>query len=497
MIAAMPFNRLAADLLPSSQPEFMVGGLEMDSRKVREGDVFIAVPGLTTHGLQYAAEAIRRGCVAVLYPDDESAQQWLEQLVGCTVPLVPVTGLNEKLGPLASRFYGTGDMAMQVVGITGTNGKTSCAHFLAQSWSQAHGAAGFMGTLGNGLLTDLRSATHTTGDVISVHRELARCSELGAGLTAMEVSSHALDQGRVDNVPFDIGVFTNLTHDHLDYHADMQAYGEAKQRLFSQHRPAVAVINTDDAFGRQLADDMRAQMQVVSYGMDLRHRPDLHAQITAADNAGLHLTITTPQGSHHLTSSLLGAFNAQNLLAVWGCLAALGWQEQAICEALTSILPVPGRMNRLGGLDGMPLIVVDYAHTPDSLQQALSALRGHTHGRLCCVFGCGGDRDKDKRPQMGAIAAELADRIIVTNDNPRNESPSAIADDIVAGIPDSADIEVVLERAEAIRTAIESAAGNDVVLVAGKGHETYQQIGDRTLPFDDAEQVRAVLEARS
>jgi UDP-N-acetylmuramoyl-L-alanyl-D-glutamate--2,6-diaminopimelate ligase len=312
----------------------------------------------------------------------------------------------------------------------------------------------------------------------------------------MEVSSHALDQGRVNAVAFDVAVFTNLTRDHLDYHGTMQAYGAAKERLFAWPGLRTAIINVDDAFGRALAARVHGDVELLRYGVE-RDDADVVASAIETGAAGLRFHLATPWGEGAIATRLLGRFNVSNLLAVAACLGKLGFSFDAIVEALAALAPVSGRMNRLGGEARAPLVVVDYAHTPDALEQALTSLRAHTHGRLICVFGCGGERDAGKRPEMGAIAEALADRIVITDDNPRGEDGDAIVAQIVAGLkdPDAATIE--RDRRAAIALAIGDAKPGDIVLIAGKGHEPYQEIAGARHAFDDLAVARAVLEARA
>jgi len=327
--------------------------------------------------------------------------------------------------------------------------------------------------------------------------ELAEFRDAGASHVAMEVSSHAVSQGRVNAVTFDVAAFTNLTRDHLDYHGTMEAYGTAKAKLFAWPNLRAAVINVDDAFGRELVKDLPASVQGLKYGVD-NAAADIVATNVRTSGDGLHFHLRTPWGEGDVATKLLGRFNVANLLAVAGCLGALGFDFAQIHAALTNAQPVIGRMNRLGGGANQPLVVVDYAHTPDALEQALANLRAHCEGRLICVFGAGGERDRGKRPQMAAIAERLADRVIVTDDNPRNEDGDAIVAGIVAGFAHrDARIVIQRDRAQAITLALREAKAGDIVLIAGKGHEPYQEIGDVKHPFDDLAVARHALEARA
>ena len=366
---------------------------------------------------------------------------------------------------------------------------------LGQALDRLGRRAATIGTLGAGFAGSLYVGERTTPDVISVQRLLARFLAEGATDIAMEVSSHALDQGRVDGVQFRLAVFTNLTRDHLDYHGSMEAYGAAKQRLFEWPGLAAAVINIDDAFGRRLAASLPVTVARLGFAID-QANADVRATGIEAHAHGLRFDLHTPWGEARIESPLLGRFNVSNLLAVAASLGALGHEFAEIRSVLGALEPVSGRMSRLGGEAGRPLVVVDYAHTPDALEQALASVRAHCAGVLVCVFGCGGERDAGKRPQMAGIAERLADRVIVTDDNPRAEDGDAIVAAIMQGFRDPAAIVVERDRHRAIHRAIAEARADDIVLVAGKGHEPYQEIGGRRLPFDDREVARQALEAR-
>jgi UDP-N-acetylmuramoyl-L-alanyl-D-glutamate--2,6-diaminopimelate ligase len=404
--------------------------------------------------------------------------------------------LRAQLGEIASRFFDRPSETLRVIGVTGTNGKTSIVQLLANALDGLGSRAATIGTLGAGLVGAIDAGERTTPDVISVHALLAQFRDAGAQSVAMEVSSHALDQHRVDAVAFDLAVFTNLTRDHLDYHGDMAAYGAAKAKLFAWPGLQAAVINVDDAFGRELAATLPHGVGRYRYGVDGADA-EIRATAVRTGSDGLRFALATPWGEGEIASPLLGRFNVANLLAVAGCLGALGYTFAQIQDALARLRPVAGRMSRLGGGDSAPLVVVDYAHTPDALEQALTSLRAHCAGRLVCVFGCGGDRDRGKRPQMGAIAERLADRIIVTDDNPRSEDGDAIVADIVAGLANPRATTIQRDRARAIALALAQARAGDVVLIAGKGHEPYQEIGGVRHAFDDLDVARRTLEARA
>jgi len=461
-----------------------------DSRRVEPGVAFAAYPGAAADGRAFIDDALARGTAGVLW--DPHDFQWNAQW---SAPNVPVPDLRHAVGHVADFLYGSPSQALWMVGVTGTNGKTSCAHWIAHALERCGRRAAILGTLGNGLVGALAPASHTTPDACVLHELLAQLRHAGAQAVAMEVSSHGLDQGRVSGVAFDVALFTNLSRDHLDYHGTMAAYGAAKARLFAWPGLRTIVVNADDEFGRSVIDDARRRGQhVITYGLS---GADISATGIAMGRDGLMLELATPRGSGRIQTQVVGAFNASNLLGVLGVLLASDVPLDCALQALCEVAPPAGRMQRLGGGDA-PLVVIDYAHTPDALEKALTALRPAVapgHG-LAVVFGCGGDRDKGKRPQMGRVAASLADRVIVTNDNPRSEEPQAIAQAIVQGIHETGNrrYRVELDRAAAIALALEQAHPGDVVLIAGKGHEPYQEIAGRRLPFSDLAVARRALQ---
>ncbi len=492
----------------------VVRGLTLDSRHVRNGDAFVALRGASTHGIAFAPAAMAQGAAVILgetpapaavgaatftgrdepvLPDLGEGGLEVPNAHGRTVSILWIDGLRERLGEIAARFFERPSAALQVIGVTGTNGKTSIVQLVAAALHGLGARAATIGTLGAGFVGAIRAGERTTPDAISVQALLAEFRDAGASHVAMEVSSHALYQGRVNAVDFEVAAFTNLTRDHLDYHGTMEDYGAAKARLFSWPGLRAAVINIDDAFGARLAGSLPASVQGLRYGIE-NDRADIVARNVRSGTDGLRFMLTTPWGTDEIATSLLGHFNVANLLAVAGCLGALGCSFAQICTALTQAQPVAGRMNRLGGGE-LPLIVVDYAHTPDALAQALGSLRAHTHGRLICVFGGGGARDQGKRPQMAAIAEGGADQVIVTDDNPRGENGDTIVAQIVAGFARPQAVEVERDRARAIASALRRARRGDVVLIAGKGHEPYQEIAGIKHPFDDIDVARRALQA--
>ena len=460
--------------------------LTADSRKVTPGCGFAAYPGDTSDGRNYLDQAIAAGAAGVLWEQRDYAwpQEWSQ------LPNVAVTGLKDRIGEIAAAVYGNPSDKLWVIGVTGTNGKTSCAHWLAQSLSGSGRRSAVIGTLGNGFPDALTPSVNTTPDAIVLQQALAGYVAQGATAAVMEVSSHGLAQGRVNGVQFDVAVFTNLSRDHLDYHGDMDSYAAAKAVLFKWPGLRYAVLNMDDEFGRALAGQLSgSKVEVVSYGMCSSRVRGTALKLSAG---GLEMDIESEWGNAHLASSLLGGFNAHNLLATLATLLVSGVPMADAVRQLATIKPVAGRMQALGG-DGKPVVVVDYAHTPDALEKVLCTLREiNPHGKLICVFGCGGKRDTGKRPLMGAIAAKLADHVIVTSDNPRNEDPQAIIADITAGMSDGYCIEA--DRGAAIAAAVRLAGTGDVVLVAGKGHEDYQEIHGVKYPFSDVDAANQALE---
>ena len=489
----------------AAAPPLPVAGLTLDSRAVGRGDAFVALKGGSRHGLDHAPQAIAQGARAVLW---DPAEGRTPEVTARDVAYVAVRDLRDRLGGIADRYYGSPSSRLAVAGVTGTNGKTTCAWLLAQALQYCGRSAGYLGTLGVGMPPQLVPATHTTGDAVSVLRQLAALRDAGAQCVAMEVSSHALDQQRVNGVRFRSAAFTNLTRDHLDYHGTMQAYGAAKARLFDWPTLEARVINIDDPFGAALAAARGAHGRLLVTARsgsaaqlhDLAGRDGGFVRATqlALDRAGVSLHIESHCGDATLRAPLVGAFNADNLITVLGLLLSMQIPLAAACDALSQCRAPAGRMQTFGGDGRQPLVIVDYAHSPDSLGKALRASREHCAGQLTVVFGCGGDRDVGKRPLMGRIAAELADHVIITDDNPRTESPQRIVADILAGaagIAGKQAARVVHSRAQAIREPIAAAAADDVVLVAGKGHEDYQLYGTERRAFSDQACVLQALGA--
>ena len=498
-----------------------VTDLTLDSRTVSEGGLFLACAGRRTHGLASLEQAIARGVRAVLW---EPAAGVEPPVVPPKVFAAPVAQLSRHASVIADRFFDTPSATLRVSGITGTNGKTTTAWLLAQALTRAGERSAYLGTLGVGIPAEgVVAGEYTTADAVTVQRQLSQMRQLGARSAAMEVSSHALDQARVDGVRFRVAAFTNLTRDHLDYHGSMEAYGEAKARLFALPDVTVRVINVDDAFGVTLAerhiaagelvltarsaegvsaarrlreaatrlgDSVESLGNVESLDNKVERVTVIAARQVRATSRGLAFTLDW-DGEHAVELPLIGEFNVDNVLTTIGVLHALGFAPAATLAALSGVSAPPGRMEAISA-PGRALAIIDYAHTPDALAKALRAARVHCDGALHVVFGCGGDRDRGKRPMMASVAAELADQVVITDDNPRTESPAAIAAEVLGGIPAGVPVMVIHDRAEAIRSTLSRARAGDAVLIAGKGHEDYQLIGTERRLFSDQQVVRAV-----
>lgn len=474
-------------LLPLLRERAPRARLIADSRRVRPGDIFLAWPGKAHDGRAHIAAAVEAGAAVVVWDPADFA--WPSSV---RVENFALASLAHWATRLAVEWYGDPSARLWGIGITGTNGKTSCSHWLAQALTRAGRKTAIVGTLGNGFMDALEVSSHTTPDAVTLQGLLAGFVNAGAEVLAMEVSSHALDQGRVAGMHFDVAVLTNLSRDHLDYHSDMETYAAAKSRLFAWPGLKVAVLNADDTLGARLAREIKGRVpQVLTYGIN---QGDIRAESLQMDADGLRFALITPWGSAAVRSPLLGRFNAENLLAVAGTLLASGLSLDEVVTQLEQLTPVAGRLQVLPRESCGPRVVIDYAHTPDALEKVLATLRPITNGRLCCVFGCGGGRDRGKRPLMGAAVARGADCAIVTSDNPRHEDPQSILNDILAAMP--AGQRAMVDRGAAILAAIAEAEAEDVVLIAGKGHEDYQEIGGQRLPFSDAAVARQALKNR-
>ncbi len=460
-----------------------------DSRQVVPGALFLAYPGVQSDGRNYIEQAISAGASAVLW--EKVGFSWPKNYA---ISNVGVDDLKQQTGLIAADFYGKPSQKLTVIGVTGTNGKTSVSLWLAHCLSLLGQKTAVLGTIGNGIVatsnTPLATSTNTTPDAILLQAMLADYVMQNAKMVVMEVSSHGLDQGRVNEVDFDIAVLTNLSRDHLDYHQSMEAYADAKQALFAWPSLACAVVNADDTLGQKIAAKLKAQHKtLLSYGLQAG---DVRASDLQLQQKGISMRVSTSEGVAQLSAPVLGRFNAYNLLAVLTTLLSLDIPLAKAVSAIEKIKPVPGRMQQLGGAE-LPLVVIDYAHTPDALEKVLATLREQIepNSKIICVFGCGGERDAGKRPLMGAIAKKFADEIIVTADNPRNEDSASIVNQIVTGLNGLYRVE--LDRAKAIHLGVATAHAGDIVLVAGKGHEDYQEIAGVKLPFSDVAVAQIAL----
>lgn len=461
-----------------------ISGLQQDSRKIKVGDLFLAYPGVLADGRRFISAAISCGAAAVAYdplnmPNDISLTQ--------SVPMVPVPDLSLQLGVIAKRFYHNPSTHLSVSGVTGTNGKTTIAYQLAQAHHLLGQKSAYIGTIGQGFFQNLQPLVNTTPDALSLLGFLHEYRQQGINQVCLEVSSHALSQHRVDGIEFKQAIYTNLTLDHLDYHRTMQAYAEAKAKLFAWPSLEWAIINADDSYQELMKTAVKPGVKILTYG--LQEEADVHIQSWHMDMTGTQMTVNTPWGQYELHTALLGQFNIYNSLAIFSSLLASGYDPEKVVQVMTELKAAPGRLEKVAD---SPSVLVDYAHTPDALENVLITLKQLKKGKLWVVFGCGGDRDKSKRPIMGKVASMHADEIIITSDNPRSEDPLLIVNEIAQGIPKLTT--KILDRKKAIAHALEEATVDDIILIAGKGHEEYQQIGDVKHPFSDQDVVRKCLE---
>lgn len=485
-------KQLQRSIADCPELDMEVKGLSTNSHACQPGDLFLGMPGTRVDGGDFWQSAIASGAIAALVSPQAAAKHPTTD--AC---VIPVADMSVACAHIACAFYGYPTQKLKLVGVTGTNGKTTTTHLIEFLLAQSQQPTALLGTLYTRWPGYKQVATHTTPFAVDLQRQLSTAVEAGAELAVMEVSSHALDQNRVLGCEFDVAVFTNLTQDHLDYHQDMEDYFQAKALLFSPtYLKGRAIINADDSYGKRLIESVGSN-RVWRYSTsdtdaelrtsNLTYRPD-----------GVTGTLHTPLGDADFELPLVGQYNIENMLAAVGAALHLGVDLASIVAALPTFGGVPGRMERVRVRADQDLsVIVDYAHTPDSLENLLKASRPFISGKMICVFGCGGDRDRTKRPKMGKIAAELADLAVVTSDNPRTEDPERILQDILAGIPESVEPIVIADRAQAIRTAILQAKPGDGVLIAGKGHEDYQILGTEKIHFDDREQAQAALEVRS
>jgi UDP-N-acetylmuramoyl-L-alanyl-D-glutamate--2,6-diaminopimelate ligase len=490
MMAERTMNQLLGWLgLPETADDFAVRGLSIDSRTMASGEVFVAMSGFNVHGMDYAYQAARAGAVAVLTePVKPGRAKRAGRQEPLSIPVFECADLSEQLGQLASEFYGHPSQQLGITAITGTNGKTSTAWLLMHALEQLGVKAGYMGTLGVGDAAALAPIANTTPSAIDVQKYLANMVASGIRQVCVEVSSHALDQGRFNGTAIDQAVFTNLSRDHLDYHRTMKAYAAAKFKLFTDFNAAQMIINADDEWGTAWLSQLPAD-RVISYG--IRTAADWLGQRIRLTAEGIAFELQVAGESVAVESQLLGDFNVENLLAVMAVLSSMGHALPDVIGVVAGLIPVPGRMNRIDVPENGSTLVVDYAHTPDALEQVLKTLKKHTGHELWCVFGCGGNRDKGKRPMMGSIAERYADHVILTDDNPRFESSQQILADIEFGMQTKP--HVIANRKQAIAYVIDKSQAGDMILVAGKGHESTQEVEGELMHFNDMEVVRKLL----
>ena len=488
-----------------SSNETMITGLSIDSRMTQAGDLFLAMQGLHSHGLEFAAQAVANGAVAIAWECNESANQVndllsnLDKKISC----IPVTNLQQHLSAIAQRFYQEPAEELNLIGVTGTDGKTSVSQFIAQSLSKLNQTCAVIGTLGYGIYPDLGPATHTTPDAVRVQSLLHDFVQQDVKHVVIEASSHGLSQGRLNDVAIDTAVFTNLGRDHMDYHGSPQAYSEAKRILFAMPKLKNAVINIDDEFGQRLASEFADQINLITYAVQNdqpRNYSELGSYIYAknirVEKSVTNIELDTSWGKATVQVHLLGKFNVSNVMAVMGVLFASGYEFDEVINIIPVLHTVAGRMQAIRVPDenaDVPTVIIDYAHTPQALRNVLQSLQEHCAAKLWCVFGCGGDRDRGKRALMAQAVEQFASHAIITDDNPRTENPHAITEQIISGFSSEKQYTLIHDRKEAIEYAIQHAAAEDVVLIAGKGHEAVQIVNNEHLPFDDKEIASAYL----
>lgn len=488
---------LLLDMGVSAVPQGVtITGVATDSRVLQAGYLFLALPGLSHHGLDFLPQAIEAGIAAICYeshdPRFDDAMQ--TRVSAADLVAIPIKNIVQQTGVIAARFYREPSASQWVIGVTGTDGKTSVTQIIAQALDSEKTPCGVIGTLGNGPVNQLETTGMTTPDAVSLQQTFAHFSEQGIDCVAMEVSSHALAQSRINGVDFDIAVLTNIGRDHLDYHGDLKTYRATKLSFFQRAELKHIVVNLDDSAGREIYKLKHDGVQIHGYSQTVTSQDSnvIKARNISTAETGLSLTVDTPTGSYQLHSKLMGRFNVSNLLAAFCTLRAMGFDCNDIAARLGRVEPIPGRME-LFNKPGCPSILVDYAHTPQALEIVLLSAREHCQEKLWCVFGCGGDRDTGKRPLMAAVAEQNADQIIITDDNPRNESGDAIVGDIVSGLHKPSSVFIERNRGAAITHAFKQASVKDLILVAGKGHEEYQQIGDKKLSFSDRHYAQQLL----
>lgn len=468
-----------------------VADLKLDNRTIKAGDVFIALSGFNVHGLDYAYQAERAGAIAVLTePSKPGRASSVGRQEPLSIPVIEVHDLSEQLGPLASFFYGEPSKDIAVTAITGTNGKTSTAWLMMHALEQLGVKTGYIGTLGVGDINVMKALPNTTPSALEIQKSLAQMKAQGFAHVCIEVSSHALDQNRFVGTQIENAVFTNLSRDHLDYHKTMKAYGNTKLKLFTEFAAKHSIINIDDEYGAKWANNELDQHVVKTYGVK-QQKADFVASDISLKPEGIAFKLSHSDDSIEFQTGLLGQFNVENCLAVIAALHAMGYELSSLQSVIASLKPVPGRMNRIDMPDNQSIVVVDYAHTPDALEQVLKALRAHVENQLWCVFGCGGNRDKGKRPMMGAIAETYADFVVLTDDNPRFESSAQILADIEFGMKTKP--HVISDRRQAITYVVDKSQKGDIILLAGKGHESTQEVNGELYEFNDIDVVKTIM----
>lgn len=499
-VEKMNYSKPLRDLLKNISKvdaDMNVTGVAIDSRTVQAGDLFLAYRGSSVNGVDYIDAAIRSGAIAVAIDAEETID-----IKPISITLIKVAGLRQRAGDIISRFYDEPSKAMQLIGVTGTNGKSTVSYMIAYALYVLGKQSAVLGTLGYGPFKQIEKGSTTTPDPVTLHSLLSEWRNK-IDSVVMEVSSHALDQGRVAGAEFDIAIFTNLSRDHLDYHQTLDDYADAKFQLFQLQGLKHAIVNVNDPYGLKLIEKIPGKVNIVAYSIQAnpatlnnKNVALVYCKNTETEDLKTKIKIESPWGQFDIQTSMLGSFNIDNILAAFSTLCVAGFSAEKVAATLSSFSGIPGRMEYFNA-EGKPLVIVDYAHTPDALEKALLALRPYCRGELYCVFGCGGDRDVGKRSQMGAIAEKLADHIVLTNDNPRMEAAEAIIENILEGIQDKSSVTIKYDRSDAITNTFLNAHKNDVVLIAGKGHENTQQIGTSLLPFSDRELARRLTEQQS
>ena len=478
----MKLSLLLSPWLKQEIVDCNITGIKNDSRMIQAGDLFIAYPGAVADGRQFIEKAVAAGAIAVIY---EPSHFPVHCVLPNSIPCIPIVQLSEQLGAIAKRFYSNDTRALTVSGVTGTNGKTTIAYQLAQAHEMLGQRSAYIGTIGQGEVNHLKNLENTTPDALCLHHLINAYKTKGIKQLCMEVSSHALSQHRVDGIEFNQAIFTNLTLDHLDYHHTLESYAAAKALLFAREELQWAIINQDDSFQDIMSKALKPQVKKITYG--LHQQCDVKAVNWHIDINGTEIEVHSPWGKHDLRIKALGTVNIYNSLAIYTSLLVSGYAPDQVIHILSQLKAAPGRMEIVAN---SPYVLVDYAHTPDALENVLTTLKQIKKGQLWVIFGCGGDRDKSKRPIMGKAASLYADKIIITSDNPRSEDPEQIVDEIAQGIPATSQVTRLVNREEAIAHALKEANKNDIILIAGKGHEAYQQIGAVKYEFSDQEVVK-------